>query len=257
MRRKTAFTLVELLVVIGIISILIAMLLPALNKARQMATQTACLSNLKQIGNAVSMYESENRGYIPFGFVVGSAYFSGYGGPENPKWFIRLAPYFNYPVRPDAAHSFYQFAPGTTAAEGKSIFACPANMDDTDYKISYGPNLYAAFPPGESSSSPVGTNCNGRISQVKQSQEKVFLIETDSNYSTVTNPRTISPSYPEVVRSFARHNGANLNNSGGSMLFFDGHAQFLRYAEVEFVGSSSSPFRRMFDTYNRYSNDLQ
>lgn len=63
------FTLVELLVVIGIIAILVSLLLPAINKARAMARTAACLSNLRQMGIAAQMYFSSNRGAFPIGKV--------------------------------------------------------------------------------------------------------------------------------------------------------------------------------------------
>src|ERR1700733_12322443 len=66
-RVKGAFTLVELLVVIGIIALLISILLPALNRAREEANLVACAANLNQIGNLVQLYASENNGYYPYG----------------------------------------------------------------------------------------------------------------------------------------------------------------------------------------------
>jgi prepilin-type N-terminal cleavage/methylation domain-containing protein/prepilin-type processing-associated H-X9-DG protein len=65
-KKHTAFTLVELLVVIGIIALLISMLLPALNKARQAAQAVNCLSNLRQVGNAVMFYVQDNKGTMPY-----------------------------------------------------------------------------------------------------------------------------------------------------------------------------------------------
>jgi prepilin-type N-terminal cleavage/methylation domain-containing protein len=66
--RRRAFTLVELLVVIGIIAILVGILLPTLNRAREAANRTQCLSNLRQIGTMLHMYANANRGKVPLGF---------------------------------------------------------------------------------------------------------------------------------------------------------------------------------------------
>lgn len=59
------FTLVELLVVIGIIALLISILIPTLGRAREAAMRTSCTSNLRQIHNAVQLYANANRGYMP------------------------------------------------------------------------------------------------------------------------------------------------------------------------------------------------
>jgi prepilin-type N-terminal cleavage/methylation domain-containing protein/prepilin-type processing-associated H-X9-DG protein len=64
-RRCSGFTLVELLVVIGIIALLIAMLLPALNKAREGARSVNCLNNMKQIATATIMFTNDHKGWMP------------------------------------------------------------------------------------------------------------------------------------------------------------------------------------------------
>ena len=65
--RSKAFTLVELLVVIGIIALLISILLPSLNRARQQANLIKCAANLHSIGQALAIYESENKNLMPMG----------------------------------------------------------------------------------------------------------------------------------------------------------------------------------------------
>jgi prepilin-type N-terminal cleavage/methylation domain-containing protein len=65
MKRKSGFTLVELLVVIGIIAVLIGILLPALNKARDAAQVVACLAKIKQLSVAAIMYSNDNKGFLP------------------------------------------------------------------------------------------------------------------------------------------------------------------------------------------------
>jgi len=63
--RQNGFTLVELLVVIGIIALLISVLMPALTAARQQAQKTQCLSNLRSLGQAVALYQAEHKGVYP------------------------------------------------------------------------------------------------------------------------------------------------------------------------------------------------
>lgn len=68
--RPHAFTIVELLVVVSIIAVLIAVLLPALGRAREVATNVACMNHLKQLGLTATYYASDNRDYLPIAYDI-------------------------------------------------------------------------------------------------------------------------------------------------------------------------------------------
>src|SRR5690348_8706217 len=78
--HRQGFTLVELLVVIGIIAVLIGILLPTLGRARESANRTQCLSNLRQLSGAFVMYSNENKGWLPR-----CAPYSSSSRPERPE----------------------------------------------------------------------------------------------------------------------------------------------------------------------------
>jgi len=85
--RRGAFTLVELLVVIGIIALLIAILLPSLARARESAKNAQCLSNLRQLGTVYQFYANDYKDQIPIGYEGGSpwtGYFICASGKDYP-----------------------------------------------------------------------------------------------------------------------------------------------------------------------------
>ncbi|MGD0462797.1 MAG: DUF1559 domain-containing protein [Tepidisphaeraceae bacterium] len=146
LRLAKGFTLVELLVVIGIIALLIAILLPALNRAREQAMSVQCQSNLRQIGQAIIMYAGENQGSLPIGNWDGLMPLDrwqnyGLGFPLLPRatqtsretfWDVLIQPYMGVAgqtLDTTGTHSSSDVA-GLGGAQSalRQVFFCPEAM---------------------------------------------------------------------------------------------------------------------------------
>jgi prepilin-type N-terminal cleavage/methylation domain-containing protein/prepilin-type processing-associated H-X9-DG protein len=168
------FTLVELLVVIGIIALLIAILLPALKKAREQGNWANCLSNLKQIGNAMQMYANENKGSLPRPASNGNGQMPDdlliYREPPTPPLTLNdscLAPYLN--ARDDKLQSIFRCPTDVWADRA------PPSGFTFAYRYSYSMNSAWDKVPGATGA--LLTIARPKLGQVKRSSEKVCLAE--------------------------------------------------------------------------------
>ena len=219
-RTLRAFTLVELLVVIGIIGVLVSILLPALSKARDTAATLKCLSNCRQLGMAFVMYSNEHKGYLPYPTTTLG---------EEMMWFRCVDPYLGSKV--DLTR-----ATGTGMNAATRSFA--AYKQDPIWET-FPDNNHAATSQGtiKESSRTLKMNTNirrasglAKITDLKESSSFVLLgdslaydiipvegVGDLSHFSfQITEGDNAGDAYP-----YMRHK----KNSACNIAFVDGHAE--------------------------------
>jgi len=238
MRRQkcTGFTLVELLVVIGIIAVLISILLPALSKARDAANTVACASNLRQIGQGFTMYvqDGPNRGYLP------APWYTGANWPRE-FWYGALQPYL-LNRKPDSVSGFgsanypYSF---------DELYRCPAKLNwnistgsTQTTQVSYGMNQFDPWSPTGSK----GRRCvkynqvvdctlsttNPGYPTTKEITRIALILEVNNGASSVVS----TSDYYNTQNPAVGLPGAFWHNKLNNMLFCDMHVETVPYLGI-------------------------
>jgi prepilin-type N-terminal cleavage/methylation domain-containing protein len=147
--RRSGFTLVELLVVIGIIALLISVLLPALQRAREAAQRVNCASNMRTIGQYIAMYTSAHNNKLPLGYLGIDAYIPG----NSTLWYMDRGANINGPVGLG-----YLFSSGIAkTAKGKSrmVWHCPSLPEEFGLNVTdTGFNAWVELPINDPAAHP-------------------------------------------------------------------------------------------------------
>jgi len=123
-REKSGFTLIELLVVIAIIAILAAILFPVFSSAREQARKTACLSNLKQLGQALTMYVQDWDESFPYQLDWSASSSVGMLERYSPNFMVQ--------------GKIYPYVKNASVFDCPSTDICPINSDDPQLNLAYG-----------------------------------------------------------------------------------------------------------------------
>jgi prepilin-type N-terminal cleavage/methylation domain-containing protein/prepilin-type processing-associated H-X9-DG protein len=228
--KKTGFTLVELLVVIGIIALLISILLPSLNKARETANRVKCQSNLSQIGKALLLYSNENKGAFPRAKADSTGTISYTNdGFADADTFTSSMPNNNIPAA--------MFLLIRTQDLTTEVFTCPSGSAEKDLMANSAATQRANFTGTGTS---VTKNVSYSFVNVYPTTAatglgyKTFITAFSSDFAIASD---IAPAaagdavYTAITTGVARStmikgNSKNHDQDGQNVLYADGHAEF-------------------------------